>query len=44
MKKAIQMIPTDGGHYIDTLIQEWTDTCSDDRLKRQSSVVAVRLQ
>lgn len=44
MKKAIQMIPKDGGHHIDTLIQERNDTCSDERIKRQWSVAAVRPQ
>jgi hypothetical protein len=44
MKKAIQMIPKDGGHHIDTLIQERNDTCSDERIKRRWSVVAVRPQ
>jgi hypothetical protein len=44
MKKAIQKIPKDGGHHIDTLIHERTDICSDEGIKRQWSVVAVRPQ
>jgi hypothetical protein len=44
MKKAIQRIPKDGGRHIDALIQERTDACSDEIIKRQWSVVAVRSQ
>ncbi|KAE9379063.1 hypothetical protein N431DRAFT_397057 [Stipitochalara longipes BDJ] len=44
MKKAVQTIPKDGGRQIDALLQERTDSCSDETVKRQWSVVAVRAQ
>jgi hypothetical protein len=44
MKKAIQMIPKDGGRQIDRLVQERTDSCSDETVKRQWSVAVVRPQ
>lgn len=44
MKKAIQMIPKDGGRQIDMLIQDRADACSNKTVKRQWCVVAVRPQ
>jgi hypothetical protein len=44
MKKAIQAIPKDGGRQIDGLIQDRTDSCSDETVKRQWEVVVVRPQ
>ena len=44
MKKAIQAVPKHGGRQIDELVQVRTESCSDETVKRQWSVVAVRSQ
>jgi hypothetical protein len=44
IKKAIQMIPKDGGRQIDTLVQERTRCCSDETVRHQWSVVALNPQ
>ena len=42
IKKAIQVIPKNGGCQIDRLIQERIECCSDETVKRQWSAVAVK--
>jgi hypothetical protein len=44
MQKAIQRIPKAGGRQIDQLIQDRTYSCSDETVKREWTVVAVRPQ